>query len=66
VRIDMHPNWPTIDCRVRNISAEGALIEMSGEFNTSIKFDLIYLANFTKRTCRQVWRDGSRLGVAFA
>lgn len=66
VRIDMHPRWPTIDCMVRNISGQGACIEMSGEFNTSLNFDLITLANHSKRACRQVWRQGNRLGVAFA
>ena len=65
VRIDMHPCWPTIDCMIRNISAGGAYIEMSGEFNTPLDFDLITLANHSRRACRQIWRDGARLGVAF-
>lgn len=38
---------------------------MSGEFNTPLDFDLITLANHSKRACRQIWRDGARLGVAF-
>ncbi len=66
VRIDMHPRWPTIDCMVRNISPNGAYIEMPDAYNTSLAFDLVFVAVSHRRACRQVWRQGNRLGVEFA
>lgn len=65
-RVDFHPHWPTIDCVVRNFSDQGACIEMAGEFNTGLEFDVTFLTTREKRACRQVWRNENRLGVAFA
>lgn len=65
-RIVFHPNWPVIDCTVRNLSCAGACIEMQGEYNTSLEFELTFLQDDERRTCRQVWRQGTKLGVAFA
>jgi hypothetical protein len=64
-RIRFNPHWPTIDCVVRNLSRAGARIEMAGEFNTTIEFELTYLQDSETRTCRQIWRQGNRIGVAF-
>jgi hypothetical protein len=64
-RIDFNPHWPPIDCVVRNLSNLGACIEMDGEFNTSIEFDLTFQSAQEKRACRQVWRQDNRLGVEF-
>jgi len=65
-RILFNPHWPAIDCVVRNLSRAGACVEMKGEFNTTLQFDLTFLQENETRTCRQVWRQGSRIGVAFA
>jgi hypothetical protein len=65
-RIVFHPNWPVIDCTVRNLSGAGACVEMQGEYNTSLEFELTFLQDNERRTCRQVWRQGTKLGVAFA
>ena len=64
-RIMFNPHWPTIDCIVRNISPEGACIEMKGEFNTTLEFELTFLQEDEPRICRQVWRQSNRMGVAF-
>ena len=64
-RIRFNPHWPTIDCVVRNLSRTGACVEMAGEFNTTLEFELTYLQESEARTCRQVWRQGNRIGVAF-
>jgi len=66
VRIDMHPRWPAINCVVRNISPKGAYIELPDESNTSLAFDLIFVAISHRRACRQIWRQNNRLGVEFA
>jgi hypothetical protein len=65
-RIVFHPNWPVIDCTVRNLSGAGACVEMQGEYYTSLEFELTFLQDNERRTCRQVWRQGTKLGVAFA
>ena len=65
-RIVFHPHWPVIDCTVRNISGAGAFVEMQGEYNTSLEFELMFLQDNERRACRQVWRQGNRIGVAFA
>jgi hypothetical protein len=64
-RIDFNPHWPPIDCVVRNVSNQGACIEIAGAFNTSIEFDLVFLTSQEKRACRQIWRGDNRLGVEF-
>jgi hypothetical protein len=65
-RITFNRHWPEIDCTVRNLSTAGAFIEMQGEFNTSLEFDLTFVQENERRACRQIWRQGNRLGVAFA
>lgn len=64
-RIDFNPHWPPIECVLRNISDEGACIEMAGEFNTSIEFELLFPMAEEKRRVRQIWRRGNRLGVQY-
>ncbi|MCC6946383.1 MAG: PilZ domain-containing protein [Bradyrhizobiaceae bacterium] len=66
VRIELNPRWPTIDCTLRNINKQGAGIELSGEYNTSLEFDMIFFGGNERRRCRQVWRRENRLGVEFA
>jgi hypothetical protein len=64
-RILFNPHWPVIDCTVRNVSGAGACVEMKGEFNTSLEFELTFVQDKATRACRQVWRQGNRIGVAF-
>jgi hypothetical protein len=64
-RIDFNPHWPPIDCVIRDVSDTGACIEMAGEFNTSLEFELTFLTARETRMCRQVWRRDNRLGVVF-
>jgi hypothetical protein len=65
-RIDFHAYWPPINCTVRNLSPGGACLEMAGDYNTTLEFALIFTQDNDKRVCRQVWRQGTRVGVAFA
>ena len=65
-RIRFNQHWPTIDCVVRNLSRSGACLAMQGEFNTTLEFELTFLRESETRTCRQVWRQGNHIGVAFA
>jgi hypothetical protein len=65
-RIDFHPDWPPIDCTVRNVSRAGACLEIGGDYNTALAFALVFTQDNEKRACRQIWRRGTRIGVAFA
>jgi hypothetical protein len=65
-QIVFNRHWPEIDCTVRNMTHAGALLELQGEYNTSLEFELTFLQDNERRTCRQVWRQGTKLGVAFA
>lgn len=65
-RIVFHRHRPVIDCTVRNLSGAGAFVEMQGEYNTSLEFELTFLQDNERRACRQVWRQVNRIGVAFA
>lgn len=64
-RIVFNRHWPEIDCTVRNLSASGAFLELSGEYNTALEFDLTFVREHETRPCRQVWREGNRIGAAF-
>lgn len=64
-RLTFNPHWPTIDCVARNISRDGACIEMDGDYNTSLQFELKFPQENEARTCRQIWRQGNRIGVAY-
>jgi hypothetical protein len=64
-RIDFHKYWPTIDCAVRNLSKSGACVELQGDPNTPLEFSIVFTRNDEKRACRQVWRQGNRIGVVF-
>ena len=64
-RIDFNPHWPPIDCVVRNFSNLGACVELTGGFNTSLEFNLVFVSAQETRACRQIWRRDNKLGVAF-
>jgi len=65
-RIRFHRDWPIVDCTVRNLSPAGACVDMPGEFNITLGFELTLPRENKAYACRQVWRQGSRIGVAFS
>ncbi|MEJ1159845.1 PilZ domain-containing protein [Prosthecomicrobium sp. N25] len=54
----------TVDCTVRNISEGGALVVFPHQITVPDTFEL-NLQDGTVRACRQVWRAGAAIGVAF-
>jgi hypothetical protein len=54
-----------IECTVRNISAAGASLDVSGDIPVPEEFDLIIKPEGIKRSCHVIWRSGSRVGVSF-
>jgi len=54
-----------IDCRVRNMSAAGACLEVTSQIGIPNDFILVVGYDKFKQTCAVVWRSDTRLGVEF-
>ena len=55
----------TIDCRVRNLSTQGACLEVQSQVGIPDEFTLFVEYDHLKRRCRVVWRNPKQLGVEF-
>ena len=56
-------NAPNIACRVRNLSLDGACLDLSATYGVPARFDLI--CDGKHYTCRVVWLNESQVGVMF-
>lgn len=54
---------PAIDCKLIDISAGGACLDVDLRVTLPPRFELLH-AN-TRKRCRVVWRAGRRVGVSF-
>lgn len=54
----------TIDCTVRNLSDNGALLKVASPIGIPASFDLV-LSDHTSRTCQIVRRAANEIGVVF-
>ena len=54
-----------IDCRVRNMSPDGACLEVSSQVGVPNDFALVVGYDKFIETCHVVWRSDTRLGVEF-
>ena len=54
-----------IDCRVRNFSRKGALLEVAGPVGIPDEFVLVIANDPIRRPCRVIWRNPTQLGVEF-
>lgn len=54
----------TFDVTVRNVSREGAKLQVGSSIGIPDRFELI-LPNTTKQPCRVIWRKPRELGVVF-
>lgn len=55
----------TIDCRVRNLSPEGACLEVASQVGIPDRFVLMVEAEHLRQPCHVVWRTATRMGVEF-
>ncbi|HXN66753.1 MAG TPA: PilZ domain-containing protein [Bradyrhizobium sp.] len=55
-----------MSCRVRNISAEGAAIEVENVAFVPSQFRLVMAEDCSVRECRIAWIQQNRIGVTFA
>ena len=56
---------PGIDCLIRNLSDEGACLEVDNALVPTDEFDLVILPEYFNRRCRVAWRKPKRIGIHF-
>jgi hypothetical protein len=54
-----------VECTVRNLSSNGAAIEVANPVGLPPSFMLVIEADQFIRRCRPVWHSDKRIGVAF-
>jgi len=54
-----------IDCVLRNISNEGACLEVESQIGIPRDFNLMLDHDHSSHVCRVMWRSDRRIGVAF-
>ena len=55
----------TVDCIIRNLSENGASLEIGSPVGVPDDFILIIKPESLKRKCRVAWRSADRIGVQF-
>jgi PilZ domain-containing protein len=63
-RIVIDPNASGLDCIVRNLSTDGALLLVSS-LAVPDRFELLFSSNRSRHECRVAWRAMDRVGVEF-
>ena len=64
-KIVLNLHASVVDCTVRNLTGNGALLLVQSLAGIPESFELV-LENQAHRDCRVVWRGDNRLGVEFA
>lgn len=54
-----------IDCVIRNLSDNGACLEVESSIVNQDRFRLVILPEFLSRTCEVAWRKPQKIGVRF-
>jgi hypothetical protein len=54
-----------IDCTIRNVSKDGAALDVASRVGIPEKFTLVLPSDDLTFPCRIVWRKGGRIGVVF-
>jgi hypothetical protein len=63
-RIVFNSGRSTFDCTVRNLSRQGAKLQVGSSLGIPDAFDLL-LPNTHKQPCRVIWRKAKEVGVEF-
>ena len=53
------------DCRVRNLSERGAMLDVASPLGIPDDFVLVIEGDHFKQQCHVIWRTQTRLGVEF-
>jgi hypothetical protein len=62
-RIAFNSHGSTVDCIVRNLSHNGAMLEFAEPMRAPGEFDFHIVGKAESRHGRLIWRDGTRIGV---
>jgi hypothetical protein len=54
-----------IDCIIRNVSQEGACLEIASPVGIPDDFLLVMISDKAQRQCQVAWRSARRIGVNF-
>jgi hypothetical protein len=54
-----------IPCTVRNLSSQGAALDVATTMTLPSSFTLMIQTNQLIRRCHSIWRNDTRIGVAF-
>jgi hypothetical protein len=65
-RILFNDHRSVIDCTVRNLSPLGACLQVTSALGIPERFDVMFDADHSVRSCRMVWHKEKQLGVEFA
>jgi hypothetical protein len=63
-RIVIDPQMPELECVVRNLSPDGALL-LVPSLAVPDRFDLVFSASKPRHACKVAWRAHDRVGVVF-
>jgi hypothetical protein len=63
-KIAVSEKAPKIECAIRNMTDNGACLQISTTFGIPTNFELL-LSGGERRACQVVWRTDTRLGVSF-
>jgi len=64
-RLSFNHHWSTMDCVVRNLSDDGALLEFPAPVMLPNDFDIELTDRRHRYHAKLRWQDGRRVGVAF-
>ncbi len=64
-RITFNGGYAAYDCRVKNLSAGGALLQMPSLLGIPSRFDIEIDKSGNRRLCTVMWRNDTQMGVAF-
>lgn len=65
-RILFNQHRSVINCTVRNISAGGACLSVASVVGIPERFDVLFEADQSIRSCRMVWHKEKQIGVEFS
>lgn len=54
-----------IQCIIRNLSADGALLETDGNAALPGRFSIIIKPEMKRYECQVIWRSGIKIGIKF-
>ena len=64
-RIVFNQNFSTVNCIIRNLTEDGAKLEVEGTVTIPNRFRLVFDSGGPDRECEVRWRDDKFLGVMF-